>query len=296
MTEADVGERGITLRTSTDVLTLATEIVKSGMCPKAYAGKPKEAMIAMLAGRAVGLEPLQALAGIAVIGGRPSMFGDARAAVVLGSGLVGEIDEWFELDGKRVEPQYAKLADYPDGLTACWRAKRKDQSEPTPVVRFSVGDAKVARLWAKTGPWTDYPTRMLHMRARAWGERDHFADALHGIQQVEEVQDIERPKPKWEQAIEGEIVPAPVQAGPPDDDAKRAAFHAVKDYLQCEAVAEPLDAGDLILAVLKDRTGKGTAETQGELDAAVAAILKGAYDLETGNLIPPAEEPDNAAD
>jgi len=36
-------------------------------------------------------------------------------------------------------------------------------------------------LWGKGGPWTNYPRRMLQMRARALCIRDSFADALHGF-------------------------------------------------------------------------------------------------------------------
>ena len=43
----------------------------------------------------------------------------------------------------------------------------------------------------KKGPWQQYPYRMLQMRARSWGLRDGFADALKGMQVREEIEDIE---------------------------------------------------------------------------------------------------------
>ena len=188
-----IDERGIVLANMGDVQRLALELVRSSMCPSQYRNKPGDAIVAIIAGRAVGLSPLQSLTGIAVIGGRASMFGEARAAVVLASGKAEWVKEWYELDGAGINPQGKfTIKTAPDTLTACWRAKRTDQSEPSEVVRYAVGDAKQAGLFGKGGPWTQYWLRMLRMRARAFGERDYFADALHGIAQAEEMQDIKR--------------------------------------------------------------------------------------------------------
>jgi len=191
--DRDLDNKGIALATLDDVRHFAAAIMSSSFCPDAYRGKPKDALVAILAGRAVGLTPIQSLNGIAVVRGKPSMWGDARAAVVLAGCQVEYVREWFELDGKTVNPSgmYPALNEFPEGLTACWSSKRKDASEPTPVVRFSVGDAKLAGLWGKAGTWSSYPLRMLHMRARAFGERDYYADALHGIGQLEEEMEVD---------------------------------------------------------------------------------------------------------
>ena len=58
------------------------------------------------------------------------------------------------------------------------------------LVQASPVFAKRAGLWGKQGPWQQYPSRMLQMRARSWALRDAFADVLRGIQSVEEVRDI----------------------------------------------------------------------------------------------------------
>lgn len=55
---------------------------------------------------------------------------------------------------------------------------------------FTTGDAKKARLWGRQGPWTDYPQRMLVMRARGFALRDVFADVLSGAYTYEEARDI----------------------------------------------------------------------------------------------------------
>jgi antitoxin component of RelBE/YafQ-DinJ toxin-antitoxin module len=67
--------------------------------------------------------------------------------------------------------------------TAC----RKNRTPK--MKRFSQTDAKRAGLWGKAGPWTQYPDRMLQMRARGFALRDQFADALKGIISAEEAAD-----------------------------------------------------------------------------------------------------------
>ena len=56
---------------------------------------------------------------------------------------------------------------------------------------FSAEDAKRAGLAGKSGPWTQYPDRMMQLRARAFALRDTFADKLRGINVREEVQDYQ---------------------------------------------------------------------------------------------------------
>jgi hypothetical protein len=75
-----------------------------------------------------------------------------------------------------------------DNLTAVCEAKRQGYPAPT-TVRFSVADAKKAGLWGKSGPWTQYPSRMLQLRARGFALRNAFADALRGLVTAEEAQD-----------------------------------------------------------------------------------------------------------
>ncbi len=57
--------------------------------------------------------------------------------------------------------------------------------------RFSVQDARRAGLWGRPGPWSQYPQRMLQMRARAFALRDAFADVLGGLYLREELEDAD---------------------------------------------------------------------------------------------------------
>src|SRR3990167_3818245 len=139
-------------RTLEEAMKLAEIIAKSDLVPKDYQGKPGNVLIAVQMGKEIGLKPMQAIQGIAVINGRPCVWGDAALGLILGSGLCEDFREDF--DEKT--------------LVATCSAKRKGQ--PTPIVRtFSQLDAKTAGLWdKKPSPWQTYPKRMLRMRARGF--------------------------------------------------------------------------------------------------------------------------------
>jgi hypothetical protein len=117
---------------------------------------------------------MQAIQTIGVINGRPGLFGDGLLAVVQASSVY-EAHEEPTVTGEG------------DAARAVCRVKRRGQewSEYT----FSVADAKRAGLWGKQGPWTQYPLRMLKMRARGFALRDAFADVIKGLKTVEELQD-----------------------------------------------------------------------------------------------------------
>lgn len=155
---------------------LAKAVCLSGLAPKGL-DKPEAVMIAIMHGMEVGLTPMMALQKIAVINGRPTIWGDGALGLVRGSGLCEYVTEKIEGMG--------------DKRVAVCVAKRK--GEPDPITRrFSVDDAKRASLWDKGGPWKQYPERMLQMRARAFALRDGFADVLGGLYLTEELQGTER--------------------------------------------------------------------------------------------------------
>jgi hypothetical protein len=147
-------------------------ISKSSLCPKGMIGKPSDIVLSLQMGQELGLKPMQALQNIAVINGRPSLWGDAMLAVCRQSPNFEYITEKY-LEEKE---------------TYICRVKRRNEPEFTQS--FSKKDAIVAKLWNKTGPWTDYPKRMLQMRARGFCLRDAFPDLLRGIITTEEAMDI----------------------------------------------------------------------------------------------------------
>ncbi len=166
---------GLTPTTLDEAYRLAEFLADSTMVPKDYQGKPGNVLVAIQWGMELGLKPLQAMQNIAVINGRPSLWGDAVLALVLGHGSCEDVIEQYEGTG--------------DQKKAVCIAKRRGREDK--VGEFSMADARKAGLLSKSGPWQQYPERMLKMRARAFALRDQFADVLKGIAVAEEQQDVE---------------------------------------------------------------------------------------------------------
>ena len=151
----------------------ASELISQapGFCPKDFLNKPAQILCAIQYGREIGLSPMQALQSIAVINGKPSIYGDGLIALCQSFSECEDIKEEFD----------AKT------MTATCVVRRKGRS---PVVhQWDVAKATKAGLWDKAGPWKQYPERMLQMRARGFALRDAFADRLKGIITAEEARD-----------------------------------------------------------------------------------------------------------
>lgn len=166
--------RGFAPATLTEAMQFSEHLASSSMVPKAYQGKPADILVCVQWGYEIGLAPMQALQNIAVINGKPSVYGDAALALVQASPVCEGVDEHIEDEGT------------PNPVAVCI-ARRKGRN---PVIaRFSVEDAKRAGLWGKQGPWQAYPKRMMQMRARGFALRDAFPDVLKGLITAEEAQD-----------------------------------------------------------------------------------------------------------
>ncbi len=152
-------------------MELAAWIAKSDLAPRDYKDKPQNVLIAMQMGLEVGLSPMQSIQNIAVINGRPSIWGDSMLALCQNHRDFESIDENQSTNDKGV----------------CIVKRRGMEAQRR---EFTVDDAKKAGLWGKQGPWQTSPTRMLKLRARAFALRDTFADALRGLQSAEEQRDV----------------------------------------------------------------------------------------------------------
>ena len=190
-----VKHQGFAPQTMTEAIEFSGMLAKSQMVPKAYQNKPEDVLVAVQWGFELGLAPLQALQNIACINGKPSVYGDAAMALVQNSPVCDDIKEYFEGEGT-------------SNPVAVCVAKRKNRSEV--ISKYSVEDAKRAGLWNKQGPWTQYPKRMLQMRARGFALRDAFPDVLKGLITVEEAQD-------YPETEEKDITPKPVVSNNPLD-------------------------------------------------------------------------------
>jgi hypothetical protein len=194
-------------------------LASSTMVPRDFQGKPGNVLVAIQWGREVGLGPLQALQNIAVINGRPSIWGDAALALVRGHPDCASVQEGAEGEG---DARYGW----------CEVTRRGEQPQRR---TFSIADAKRAGLWGKSGPWTQYPDRMLQLRARGFAIRDVFPDALRGVLTREEAEDTP-PEPRHVENLAAAVAPAPAPAASPanealpliDPHAKEHAFASVE--------------------------------------------------------------------
>src|SRR5271167_4171279 len=111
----------------TEAMGLAKLLASSDFVPKDFKGKPGNCFLAMQMGAELGVPPLQALQQIAVINGRPSIWGDLALALVQASPEYEDHKEFFT--GQPFE----------DTFTAVFQVKRKGQAWYE--MKFSVADA-----------------------------------------------------------------------------------------------------------------------------------------------------------
>lgn len=169
--------QGVELRTFEDMWRFADCIVQARMAPKGMETQ-QAVVIAIQLGAECGLGPMASLQNVAVINGRPSIFGDAQMAIIRGSGT---------FDDKAYE-EHMEGTEGKDDWTACVTMSRIGGNPQTG--RFSVAEAKTAGLWGAKDTWKKYPKDMLFWRARARVMRRLFSDSLRGIISVEEARDI----------------------------------------------------------------------------------------------------------
>src|ERR1700691_4082091 len=81
-----------------DAMDYAKLIADNELAPKDYKGKPGNVLIAIQLGMEIGLKPLQAIQNIAVINGRPAVWGDAMIALVQDHPLCEYIKEYTKGD------------------------------------------------------------------------------------------------------------------------------------------------------------------------------------------------------
>ena len=174
-------------------------LAPSTILPTAYRGNAANAFVAAETGAALGLEPLQALASIAVINGRATLSSDLMAAVIRRAGHTLRIVE-----------------NSPESVTAT--LIRADDKKFEFTVTWDKDKAVKAGLWGQRGPWSQYPTQMLRARAITEVARQGASEALMGM--IYSPEDFGATITDTGEVLEAEIVnetpakPAPAQEKP----------------------------------------------------------------------------------
>jgi len=183
----------------TEAMDFAKVIAQSPMVPEAYRGKPQDILVAVQMGYEVGLAPMQALQNIAVIGGKPTVWGDALVALC------------------KNHPAWRGMTVQVDGEVATCTVHRelKNGEIETTKSTFSRDDALKAGLLNKNGPWKTYTKRMLGLRARGFALRDAFPDAIKGMITTEEAMDYPKePEDRHMKTVQGQDIPSTSDTAP----------------------------------------------------------------------------------
>jgi hypothetical protein len=240
----------LTPRSLAEAMQLAEIMAKSDLVPKDYHGKPGNVLIAVQMGLELGLAPMASIQNIAVINGKPGVYGDAGKALLLARG--------FQIEESDVD-EIRK-----GGVARCTITRPGH----APVTRtFSQEDAKKAGLLGKQGPWSQYPERMMAWRVFWWVARDAAADVLKGLGGREELEDISHREPRniTPQPSADELMPrrasaAPGDAAPATDQAVKVSFVIGNSQYETNGFTEEQMRRSFELAKSVDeKHGKNTA-------------------------------------
>lgn len=178
-------------KTITEAISLAKDIAKTDIIPDHLKDKPNDILVTIMYGSEVGLSAIQSITSIAVIRGKPSLYGDSLLGIC------------------QAHKDFIRITETFDAQTNTATCVTERQGHEPHITTFSQAMAERAGLWQvsamitrknfNTGqsyvtendsPWYRYPERMLQMRARGFGLRDKFADALCGVISREEAEDM----------------------------------------------------------------------------------------------------------
>lgn len=152
-------------------MAMAESICQTNFVPSSYRGKPDEVLAAILAGRELGIGPMQALKDIHMIDGRPALAAHLQLAMLRKGGV--QI-----LDSESTNER------------AVIHARRKDTGEEA-TIEWTIEEADRADLTKKKN-WRSYPADMLWSRAVGRLTRRIGSDLVIGMPYTaEEVADFE---------------------------------------------------------------------------------------------------------
>lgn len=178
-------ERGVLIGKSLqEQYQYAQYIVTSGLFKEKF-DTPSKVLVALQFVVSLGLDPIPGLKSCYVINGVPALYGDLPLALVLKSGKLKKMREWFfGKDGKEIPEDDL----FTDAFGAACFVSRNEMDVQR---RFTFDDADKAGLRSRSGsPWQKYPKRMLQCRARAWCLKDAFPEMLNSAPIAEYDYDI----------------------------------------------------------------------------------------------------------
>lgn len=148
-----------------EIVAHVEQVRKAGLLPS-HLNTPEKAIVAILKGRELGMQPMQSLASIYVVKGLATLKTEAMLALAFQRipDLIVEVEK----------------SDDEEAVVLIRRGRSSFRS------RFSKADATRAGLWGKDA-WKSWPRDMLRWRAIAPGLRILAPDVLQGTYAFEEV-------------------------------------------------------------------------------------------------------------
>lgn len=151
-----------TALTLTEIKEVSTTLSASKLMPEALQKSPADIFAIVLTGQELGLEPMKAIRGIAIIKGKPTLSADLMGALVKQESRICE---------------YLRLVESTDKV-ATYETKRVGEPGTTKI-SFTSEDAQRAGLQGDN--WRKYPAQMLRARALSGICRAVYPDLLLGV-------------------------------------------------------------------------------------------------------------------
>jgi hypothetical protein len=164
------------LEATRHVYNLANTLSQSSLIPDALQGSATDTFVVLLTGHDLGITAMQALRGLSVIKGKPTMSADLLVALCRRSPDC----EFFRL----VETT---------ATGATYETKRKGEPEPMRI-SWDIETAKRAGLWG-SHTWSKYPRAMFRARTSAELARAMYPEVALGLYTFDEGEEIAAPRP-----------------------------------------------------------------------------------------------------
>jgi len=175
------------------VFKVSQYLAKSDLVPKSFGGRAENVFAAIMYGREIGVSGMQALSNIAVVNGRPSVWGELATALVRQSGLCETLNYKFTGEGAT--------------LKCIATGKRKGDPE-SHTEEFSMADAKLAGF-DKKDTYLKHPKDMVMWKALHRLFKFLWPDVLKGIAIRQIAGDLSEEFPE---AVNVEVEAAPAKA------------------------------------------------------------------------------------
>lgn len=259
---------------------LGTALCGTEFVPAAFRGKPEAAAAAILSGKSLGLDPMNALSNIFVVQGRPAMYARTMVALVMAAGH-----------------DVRRGAATADSVTVL--ARRKGQAEWQEFT-WSIERAKLAGYLSNKKYTTD-PIAMLTAKAQAEACRTIAPDVLTGVAATS-VEEIEledlgeapaptasarllnataRTTPKAQPKAKSEPAPAPTPTPEPAAPLVEMMSAEQWTHLEVALMAAGHKTGPAKGAAIQDQLGR-TMTGPNDLTAQEASDLLAFFTSETG--------------